>query len=95
MSAQSGPVEYAMFCKKFLRLFGLYYFKDDTKTRRFLTDAWMWFVSFVFFVTAIQALIQQLGRNQFELTRDSFGVLLICKLYAKAVFIEYDCVFIF
>lgn len=74
------PIEYAMFCKQFLRLFGLYYFKEDTKRKRFLTDAWMWFVSGVFLLTATQALIQQLGRSEFELTRDSFGVLLICGL---------------
>lgn len=71
-------VEYAMFCKQFLRLFGLYYFKEDTKLRRCLTDTWLWFVAFVFLLTAVQALILQLGRSEFELTRDSFGVLLIC-----------------
>lgn len=78
MASDEQPVEYAMFCKLFLRLFGLYYFKDDSRTRRILTDAWLFFVAFVFLVTAIQAFVQQIGRSEFQLTRDSFGVLLIC-----------------
>lgn len=82
MTAQTGPIEYAIVCKKFLRLFGLYYFKDDSKRLRFLTNVWMWFVSFVFLLTGIQAFTQQIRRSEFVLTRDSFGVLLICIAYA-------------
>lgn len=67
-----------MFFKLQLRVFGLYYFKEDSERRRFFTDAWMWFVAVVFLVTGVQALIQQLGRSEFDVTKDSFGILLIC-----------------
>lgn len=71
--------EYALFYKKLLRLFGLYYFKDDTKITKFLRDTWMWFIASVFLLTSVQALILLLGRSEFDLKRDSFGVLLVCK----------------
>lgn len=71
--------EYVLNCKLFLRLFGLYFFENDSKRRRLLTNAWMFFCSGLFLLTAIQALVQLLSREGFDLTNDCFGILTFCE----------------
>lgn len=73
-------VEYILICKVFLRPFGLYYFKHDTRLRRLVTNSWAVFITLLFLVTALQALYQLLTREGFDLIRDCPGILTLCKL---------------
>lgn len=77
MSTTNKP-EYVLPCKRSLRLFGLYYFKSDGNIRRFITNIWMFFIAFLFLLTALQAMYQQLNRGDFDMTRDSPGILTFC-----------------
>lgn len=70
--------EYGLVCKRFLRIFGLYYFKNDKKLRRYVTNVWMFSITFLFLLTALQALYQQLRRKGFIVTRDLPGTVTFC-----------------
>lgn len=74
----SNKPEYVLTCKRFLRLFGLYYFKSDTKLKRCVTNVWMFAITFLFLLTALQALYQQLRKEGFNIARDSPGVVTFC-----------------
>lgn len=81
----SGPEknEYVLICKQSLRYFGLYYFKEDGKVRRFLTNCWTGFTALLFLMTAMQALYQLLTAKSFELTRDCPVILTMGKWTAQ------------
>lgn len=83
MSASSEKPEYVLVCKRYLRIFGLYYFKNDSTFRRCITNIWMFIIGFLFLLTAVQAFYQQMTREGFNLARDCPGILTFCKFLSK------------
>lgn len=81
-----SKVEYVLSCKRFLRVFGLYHFKNDGILIKIVTTVWMFFIGFLFILTALQALYQQINRGDFNMMRDSPGILTFCKSIYKDLF---------